>query len=166
MKEMTKECLKGAFSGESQACVKYMIFADIAEKEGFPQIARLFRAIAYAERVHAENHLRALNGNSTLENIETAIKGETFEVEEMYPAYKAVAELQEEKQALRAFNFAVEAEKIHAALFSEAREAIKMGRDLEIGDIYICPTCGHTAVGKAPERCPVCGVVGENFKKF
>ncbi|BAU22798.1 rubrerythrin [Caldimicrobium thiodismutans] len=166
MKEMTKECLKGALAGESQACVKYLIFADKAEAEGFPQIARLFRAVAYAERVHAENHLKALNGNGTLDNLETAIKGENFEVEEMYPAYKAVAELQGEKQALRAFHYAIEAEKIHAALFAEAKESVKMGRDLDIGDIYICPTCGHTAVGKAPERCPICGVPGEKFKKF
>ncbi|MCS7200325.1 MAG: rubrerythrin family protein [Caldimicrobium sp.] len=166
MKEMTKECLKGALAGESQACVKYLIFADKAEEEGYPKIAKLFRAIAYAERVHAENHLKALNGNNTEGNLDIAIKGETFEVEEMYPAYKAVAELQGEKQALRAFHYAIEAEKIHSALFAEAKEAVKMGRDIDIEDIYICPTCGHTAVNKAPERCPICGVPGDKFKRF
>ncbi len=167
MRVMTKENLKSAFSGESQAHMKYLIFADKAEEEGFSNIARLFRAIAYAERVHAANHLRALNGvNLTEENLEVAIQGEDYEVQEMYPAFKTVAELQEEKQAATSMRYALEAEKIHSALYAEAKEAVKSGKDIEIGEIYICPVCGHTVVGKPPERCPICGIQGERFKGF
>ncbi|MCX7794462.1 MAG: rubrerythrin family protein, partial [Thermodesulfovibrionales bacterium] len=129
--------------------------------------ARLFRAIAYAERVHATNHLNALNGsNLTLDNLDIAIEGENYEVQEMYPAYKAVAELQDEKKAVRSMHYALEAEKIHSALYSEAKDAVKGGKDLDIGEINICPVCGHTVVGKVPERCPICGVQGEKFKRF
>ncbi|MBT9537776.1 MAG: rubrerythrin family protein [Nitrospirae bacterium] len=167
MHPMTKENLKSAFSGESQAHMKYLMFADKAEEEGFKNIARLFRAIAFAERIHASNHLNALNGsNLTLDNLDIAIAGETFEVNEMYPAYKAVAELQDEKKAVKAMHYALEAEKIHATLYSEAKDTVKSGKDLEIGDVHICPVCGHTVVGKAPERCPICGIQGERFRKF
>lgn len=167
MRIMTKENLKSAFSGESQAHMKYLIFADKAEEEGFKNIARLFRAIAYAERVHATNHLNALNGyNLTIDNLGIAIEGEDYEVNEMYPAYKAVAELQDEKKAVKSMHYALEAEKIHTSLYSEARESVKSGMDLELGDIYICPVCGHTVVGKAPDRCPICGVQADQFKKF
>lgn len=167
MHPMTRDNLRSAFSGESQAYVKYLIFADKAEEEGFNNIARLFRAIAYAERVHATNHLNALNGiNLTVDNLNTAIEAENFEVQEMYPAYKAVAELQDENSAVKSMWYALEAEKIHSALYSEAKEGVKAGSDLDIGEIHICPVCGHTVVGKAPERCPICGVQGEKFKKF
>lgn len=167
MHQMTKENLKSAFAGESQAHMKYQIFADKAEEEGFKNMARLFRAIAFAERVHATNHLNTLNGiNLTVNNLDTAMEGERFEVNEMYPAYKAVADLQDEKKAQQSIHYALEAEKIHEALYAEAKEAAKSGKDIDIRDIYICPVCGHTAVGKAPERCPICGVLGERFKKF
>jgi rubrerythrin len=164
---MTKENLKSAFSGESQAYMKYIIFADKAEEEGFKNIARLFRAIAFAERVHASNHLNALNGsNLTMDNLNIAIEGETFEVNEMYPAYKAVAELQDEKKAVKSMHYALEAEKIHATLYSEAKDSVRSAKDLDIGDVHICPVCGHTVVGRAPERCPICGVQGDKFRKF
>jgi rubrerythrin len=167
MHPMTKENLKSSFSGESQAYMKYIIFANKAEEEGFKEIARLFRAIAFAEMVHASNHLDALNGsNLTLGNPDIAIEGETFEVNEMYPAYKAITELQNEKKAVKSMHYALEAEKIHAALYSEAKDAVKASKDLEIGDVNICPVCGHTVVGKTPERCPICGVQGEKFKRF
>jgi rubrerythrin len=167
MHPMTKENLKSAFSGESQAHMKYLIFADKAEDEGFKGIARLFRAIAFAERVHASNHFNALNdGNLTMDNLEIAIDGETFEVTEMYPAYKAVAELQDEKKATTSMHYALEAEKIHAALYGEAEDSAQSGQDMEVGDIHICPVCGHTVTGKAPDRCPICGVQGSKFKKF
>jgi rubrerythrin len=167
MHPMTKENLKSAFSGESQAHMKYVLFADKAEEEKFGNIARLFRAIAFAERVHASNHLNALNGiNLTMYNLDIAFDGETFEVNEMYPAYKAVAELQDEKKAVKSMHYALEAEKIHAALYGEAKEAVKSGKDLKVGEINICPVCGHTVVGKAPERCPICGVQGDKFRKF
>lgn len=164
---MTNDNLKSAFAGESQAHMRYTIFADKAEEEGFKNIARLFRAIAFAERVHATNHLNTLNGiNLTVDNLNVAIEGERYEVNEMYPAYKAVAELQDEKRAINSTHYALEAEKIHEALYSEAKEAAKAGKDLSIGDIYICPVCGHTVVGKAPARCPICGVLGDKFRKF
>lgn len=167
MHPMTKENLKAAFSGESQAHMKYLIFAEKAEQEGFRNIAKLFSAIAYAERVHASNHMDALNGgNLTADNLEAAIGGETFEVDEMYPAYKAVAEMQDEKKAAKYMHYALEAEKIHAALYEEAREAARAGRDIEHAEFSICPVCGHTVVGEAPERCPICGVKGERFSKF
>lgn len=167
MHPMTKENLKSAFSGESQAHMKYMVFADKAEQEGYKNIARLFQAVAYAERVHASNHLNVLDGvGLTQENLGAAIEGESFEVDEMYAAYKTVAELQDEKGAVRSMNYALEAEKIHAALYEEAKEAVISGKDMEVGDIHICPVCGHTVTGKAPDRCPICGVQGDKFKKF
>lgn len=168
MRTMTKENLKQAFAGESQAHMRYTIFADRAEEEGFKDVARLFRAIAYAERVHASNHLEALNGKGlTIDNLDVAIEGENFEVKEMYPAYKAVADLQEEEKALKSMHYALEAEKIHATLYLKAKEAVKEGKDLEIEEeINICSICGHTVVGKAPERCPICNVPKERFKRF
>ena len=167
MHQITKENLKSAFAGESQAHMKYLIFADKADEDGFKNIARLFRAIAYAERVHATSHLDTLNGfNITTDNLDVAIEGENFEVDEMYPAYKAVAELQGEQKAVKAMYYAMEAEKIHSALYSEAKESVKSGKDIEASDINICPICGHTVMGKAPDRCPVCGIQGDRFKKF
>jgi len=164
---MTQENLKAAFAGESQAHMKYTIFADVAESEGFVNIARLFRAIAYAERVHATNHLKALYGGTvTTDNLQTAIEGETFEVDEMYPAYKAVAELQKEKKAIQSMHYALEAEKIHASMYTDAKKKVKAGKDLSIGDVNICPVCGHTVIDDAPDKCPVCGVSGKKFRRF
>ncbi len=167
MREMTKRNLSDAFAGESMAHMKYLIFSEIAEQEGFKNVARLFKAIAYAEQVHATNHARNLGYiGKTAENLQTGINGETFEVEEMYPAYKVVAELQNESGAVRSINYALEAEKIHAKLYAEAKEKVEKGQDIEIGDIYICPVCGYTHVGEPPEKCPICGVPSEKFKKF
>jgi len=164
---MTKENLKAAFAGESQAHMKYLAFAAQAEKDGKPHIARLFQAIAYAEQVHAINHLKELGGvGDTVANLGAAIGGETFEVEEMYPAYLAVAKLQEEKGAQRSMTYAIEAEKIHAGLYGNARSAAESGQDLDIGPVYICPVCGFTHIGEPPDRCPVCNVKKEQFKVF
>ena len=167
MKKMTEKALNEAFAGESMAHMKYLIFSEVAEKEGFSNVARLFRAIAYAEQVHATNHARqlALLGK-TAENLQTGIDGETFEVEEMYPAYDAVAELQQEKGARQAIKFALEAEKIHAELYRKAKQAVEQGKDVEIEEIYICPVCGYTHVGPPPEKCPVCNIAGDKFRKF
>lgn len=166
MRKMTEENLKNAFAGESQAHMKYLIFADKAEEEGFKNVSRLFKAIAYAELVHARNHLKTLGlVGKTEENLQTAINGETFEVEEMYPAYNAVAELQEEGNAKKSFTWALEAEKIHAGLYEKAKQAVKEGKDVEIGDIYICSVCGYTST-ESVERCPICGAPKEKFKKF
>jgi rubrerythrin len=164
---MTEEGLRTAFAGESQAHMRYLIFAQKAEEEGLPNVARLFRAIAFAEQVHATNHFKTLGDlGSSSQNIEAAIGGETFEVDEMYPAYDAIAELQEEKGARRSIRYALEAEKIHAAMYGKAKQAVDSGKDLEIGQIHICSACGYTGEGEPPERCPVCGATKDKFRLF
>ncbi len=167
MHEMTKANLEAAFAGESQAHMRYLAFAAAAEKEGRPNIARLFLAIAYAEQVHAINHLRELAGiNDTKANLQGAIDGENFEVAEMYPAYDAVAKLQNESGAVRSIHFAIEAEKIHAEMYKSAKTEADAGQDVEIGKVYICPVCGYTVEGDAPDKCPVCGASRKLFKEF
>ncbi|NEX11295.1 MAG: rubrerythrin [Prosthecochloris sp.] len=154
----TQENLNNAFAGESQAYQKYAAFAKKAEKEGFKNIAKLFRTTAEAERIHAEGHLSASEGiNSTAENLEKAISGETYEHNEMYPPMyeQAVAE---GHKAKRMFGFAVEAEKVHAALYRKALEAAKNGEDLSETEIWLCPVCGHIELGTPPDNCPICGV--------
>ncbi len=168
MRKMVEKNLEEAFAGESMAHMKYMIFAEVAENEGKKNIARLFRAIAYAEFVHAKNHARNLGYiKSTEENLKTAIGGETFEVEDMYPAYLAVAKYFGEKGAEMSFNFAIEAEKIHAKMYGEAKEKAERNEDIEGKGIYICPVCGYTYMGDdPPEKCPVCGAPNNKFVKF
>ena len=167
MHKMTKANLEAAFAGESQAHMKYLAFADRAEKEGFSNVARLFKAIAYAEQVHAVNHLKVLGGLSqTADNLATAIAGETYEVEEMYPAFVAVAELQGENSAVRSNNWALEAEKIHAEMYGTAKEAVESGKDAELETVYVCPFCGWTGVGEPPDECPICGAKKEKFVAF
>jgi len=167
MKDMTKQNLKAAFAGESQACMKYTIFADKAEREGFPEVAKLFRAIAYAERVHATNHLRVLEGiGTTAENLKEAFGGENYENVEMYPAFDVVAKLQEEKAAIRSIQYALEAEKIHEKMYCEARDKVVDGNDIEAQPVHVCPVCGHTVIGDAPDECPVCKLKKEKYVKF
>ncbi|HIC88528.1 MAG TPA: rubrerythrin family protein [Anaerolineae bacterium] len=167
MRKMTESNLWAAFAGESQAYMKYTIFAEKAEEEGYPEVARLFRAIAYAEQVHATNHLRELGGiGDTAANLKTAIGGETYEVEEMYPAFQAVAKLQGEKGATRSTFYALEAEKIHAEMYHDAEEMVLVGKDIEGRPIYICPVCGYTVIGEPPAQCPVCAAPKEKFRQF
>jgi rubrerythrin len=167
MKKMTEGHLKDAFAGESQAHMKYMAFADAAEKEKFANVARLFRANSYAEQVHATNHLRTLDGiGKTSANLQAAVDGETFEVEEMYPAYIKVAEDQGEKTAVMMFFRALEAEKVHAGLYKRAKEVVDKGKDLGFFPVHVCSNCGFTMEGEAPDKCPICGVPKEKFVKF
>jgi len=167
MRKMTEKNLNEAFAGESQAHMRYLIFGDVAEKAGYKNIARLFRAISYAEQVHATNHYRNLGMiKDTEDNLQVAIDGETYEVEEMYPVFNEVAKFQGEKGAETSTHYALEAEKIHAELYRKAKESVKNKKDLDIGDIYICSVCGYTTVGEAPEKCPVCGAPKSAFKKF
>jgi rubrerythrin len=167
MHKMTQANLEAAFAGESQAHMKYHAFAEKAEKEGFPEVARLFRAVSYAEQVHATAHFKVLEGvGQTADNLQAAIGGETYEVDEMYPAFVAVAEAQEEKAAVRSNKFALEAEKVHAGLYEQARQAVLASKDTELGDVHVCEVCGWTVEGDAPDRCPLCGAKKEKFRKF
>jgi rubrerythrin len=167
MRKMTEKSLQEAFAGESMAHTKYHIFSEIAAREGFPNVARLFQAISYAEQVHATNHGRNLGiVKKTADNIETCIQGETYEIEEMYPAYDAIAKLQGDKGAEQSIHYALEAEKIHALLYKSAKEDVGKGRDIDIAEVYICPVCGYTHVGDPPDKCPVCNVSKKQFRKF
>lgn len=159
----TNDNLKEAFAGESQAFQKYTSFAEAAEKEGLPNIARLFRTTAQAERIHAAGHFRALDGvGDTAANLEDAIAGETFEYTEMYPPMLAAAEAEGHK-AKRMFKFAVGAEEIHAKLYQRALEAAKKGEDLQEDKFYLCPVCGHIEFGAAPDSCPICGAPASRY---
>jgi rubrerythrin len=167
MRRMTESNLQEAFAGESKAHMRYLIFAGKAEKEGKANVARLFRAIAFAEQVHATNHFKNLDGiGATADNLQVAIDGETYEVEEMYPAFRAVAELQNEAGAVRSTTWALEAEKIHAAMYDQAKSAVEGGQDLEVGEIHICAVCGWTGTGEKPDRCPICGAKAEMIQTF
>ena len=167
MKKMTEKNLQDAFAGESMAHMKYLAFGDEAAKAGYPNLSRLFQAIAYAERVHATNHARNLGLiKKTLANIQSGIDGEDYEIDEMYPAFLAVAELQGEKGAQKSMHFAIEAEKIHSEMYKDAKQTVEKGQDLEIETVYICPVCGFTSIDDLPEKCPVCGVAGNEFRKF
>lgn len=167
MKKMTEQNLKDSFAGESQAHVKYLAFADRAERDGMPSVARLFRAASYAEQVHATAHLRTLSGiGTTAENLAAAVGGETFEFEEMYVAYIAAAKAQEEAKAERSFQRAMDAEKVHAALYGRAQKAVEVGRDTEMGSVVVCSVCGYTGEGDAPDECPFCGAKKDKFVKF
>jgi len=166
MKETTEKNLKDAFAGESQAHMKYMVFADRAEREGLANVARLFRAASYSEQIHATNHLRALGVGKTPENLEVALGGETFEITTMYPEYMQLAEQDDEKRALTSMHDANEAEKVHAALYARAKDAVAAGSDVAVLAIFVCPVCGYTMEGEAPERCPVCNTPSSKYLKF
>jgi rubrerythrin len=154
----TSDNLQAAFAGESQANRKYLAFAEKAEKEGFAQVAKLFRAAAAAETIHAHAHLRTMKGvESTAANLKAAVAGENYEHTSMYPAFIAEAEAEGNRAALTVFNFANEAEKVHEALFTGALAAIEGGADLAAQEIWVCSVCGHTVQGTAPEKCPICG---------
>lgn len=166
MKKMTEKSLLEAFAGESQAAMKYQIFADQAEKE-FPNVARMFRAISFAERVHATNHLKALGGvKGTADNLDAARGGESFEIHEMYPAYLAIAQLQVEAGAQRSMDWALEAEKVHEVMYGQAKESVLSGQDIKLDTVHICDLCGWTVEGEAPDICPVCKAKQHHFKAF
>jgi rubrerythrin len=162
----TVENLKEAFAGESQASQKYLAFAKKAEKEGFPTVARLFRAAAEAEHIHAQGHIGALEGiGSTAENLQAAFEGETYEYTKMYPPMLEQAKTEEHK-AKRMFGYALDAESVHAKLYTMALEAVKSGKDLSGVDFYLCPTCGNIEIGQPTEACKVCGAKAEKFIKM
>jgi len=154
----TEENLKEAFAGESQANRKYLAFAKKAEKEGYSNVAKLFRTAAEAETIHAMAHLNALGSvKSTAENLQAAIDGETYESTEMYPPMAEQAKAENHK-AQRMFEWAIKAEEIHAQIYAKALEAVAQGKDLAEAGIYLCPVCGHIELGDPPDKCPICGV--------
>jgi rubrerythrin len=162
----TDENLKSAFAGESQANRRYLAFARKAEEEGFTQIAKLFKAAAEAETIHALNHLRITGQiKTTPENLDTAVSGETFEFNEMYPKYIDTAKQEGNKQAAWSFNVANQVEQIHAKLFQKATNALKNKKPMEKTDYYVCSVCGNTVEGEAPDKCPICGAPKEKFFK-
>ena len=162
-----RENLKAAFAGESQASRKYAAFALRADKEGFPNVARLFRAAAQAETVHARRDLEALGENkSTAENVQTAIDGETYETTEMYPSFLKGVDPEADKLAYKAFDYAMRIEADHARFYKEASAALKGGGDLPSRQMYVCPGCGYTHYDTAPDPCPICGAPKEAFMKI
>ena len=159
----TIDNLKNAFAGESQANQKYRAFAKKAEQDGFPNVARLFRTAAEAERIHAEGHLKALDGiGSTADNLQVAINGETYEYKEMYPPMFEQASADEHK-AKRMFGYALEAEAVHARIYAMALEAVRQGKDLTEVEFYLCPVCGNIELGKPTEPCKICGAKPEKL---
>jgi rubrerythrin len=163
----TDENLKAAFAGESQANRMYLAFAKKADQEGFLQIAKLFRAAAEAETVHAHNHLNVMGQvKSTVENLGTAVSGETYEFKKMYPEFIEEAKKESNKKAQVSFDYAIKVEQIHANLYQKAIDSIKNQKDLPKTDIYVCPVCGNTFEGTTPDVCPICATLREKFMKI
>lgn len=181
MHTMTSANLHNAYGGESMAHMRYKVWGDRAAQEGFPNVARLFGAIAQAEQVHASNHFRELGGEvggflctsmavfglgSTSQNLQGGIDGETFEINEMYPTYLETAKFQGEERAQLSFHYALSAERIHAALFQKAKQAVDSAGDVELDPVQICQICGWTHDGDIPEKCPICGAGRDKFQTF
>lgn len=160
----TEQNLQEAFAGESQANRKYLAFADKAEREGYKQVARLFRAAAHAETIHAHAHLRAMKGiNDTAANLRESIAGETHEFKNMYPAMIDTAKQEGNKAAERSFSYANEVEKVHAALYQKALDTLASPAEAEI---HVCGVCGYTCEGDTPEKCPVCAANRNAFTRI
>jgi len=181
MRKMTEQHLINAFGGESQANMRYRHFANQAEKEKLSNVARLFKAIAHAEYIHAGDHyqelkhlntgvvansMAAFGPGDTKKNLGLAIAGETFEIDEMYPVYMEVAKFQGEKGALRSFQWSYGTELEHKKLYEKALEAVGKGKDVTLGPVHVCEVCGYTLEGDAPDKCPLCGVSRDKFTVF
>ena len=163
----TEKDLQQAFAGESQANRRYLFFAAKAEKEGYPQVARMFRAAAEAETVHAFNHFNVMTGvGSTADNLTAAAMGENHEFTAMYPGMIADAVEEKDASAERSFKWADAVEKIHFNLFEKLLKAVKEKKEIKNEPLYVCPVCGNTVEGNAPDRCPICGTLGSKFKKI
>ena len=163
----TSEDLQSAFAGESQANRKYLFFAEKADEEGHKQIARLFRAAAEAETVHARNHFRVIEGiKATGDNLAVAIVGESHEFTEMYPAFIKQAEIEGNDKAKDSFDLANKVERIHHRLFMAALDMLRRSQTAEEKPFFVCQHCGNTVEGEAPERCPVCGRPKSMFKRI
>jgi len=162
----TDENLKAAFAGESQANRLYLAFAKKAEEEGYTQAAKLFKAAAEAETIHALNHVNITGQvKSTLDNLGTAVSGETYEFKKMYPEFLEAAKQEASKQAFWSFDVANKVEQVHAKLFQKAIDTMKSKQEMEKVDYYVCGICGDTVEGSPPEKCPICGAPKEKFFK-
>jgi len=160
----TTDNLREAFAGESQANQTYMAYARKADADGYPQIAKLFRAAAEAEKVHAQAHLRVLGQvKGTRDNLEAAARGESAEFTEMYPGFVGEAEREGNRAAVISFNNALAVEKIHHGLYTEALNSLGSGKDLPQSPVFVCGVCGNTVLGEAPEKCPICGAPRSKF---
>ena len=159
----TKDNLKAGFAGESEANRKYASFSAKAAEEGFPHVAKLFKAASEAEAIHARRHLSVYGVPSTVENLAASISGETEEFTEMYPGFIKESESEGNTDATRSFTFAMKAEQVHAGLYEKALEAVKSGKDLPAEKVFLCPTCGNVSLEKAPGACPICGVPGSKW---
>jgi rubrerythrin len=181
MKQITQQNLINAFGGESQAHMRYLHFAVTAQREGYPNMARLWRAIAHAEYVHAGDHYRELKhldggftANSmavfgpgdTVKNLNLSIAGESFEIEEMYPVYIETAKVQNDIGAKKSFEWAFATEKLHKQMFEQALSVIEHGSDVALGPVQICEVCGYTLEGQAPDVCPLCKARKDKFTEF
>jgi rubrerythrin len=163
----TKENAMEAFAGESQANRKYQAFSEKAADEGFRNIATLYKAASEAEAIHAKKLLKVLSAiEPTQKNLEKSIAGETHEFTEMYPGFVKGAEAEGKSDAVLAFTFAMKAEQVHAGLYQKALDALKAGHDLGREKIFLCPVCGNIEIGKPPEKCPICGVFGKQFREI
>jgi rubrerythrin len=163
----TQDNLKEAFAGESQASRRYTYFAEKADSEKHPQVARLFRAASEAETVHARNHLKAMGGiGTTAANLKAAISGESYEFTEMYPGFIEQARTEKNGRAETSFDYANQVEKIHHRLYQKALELLEAGQEAKTEPYFVCPVCGNTVAGKAPDVCPICGTPGSQFKKI
>jgi len=163
----TTENAKEALAGESQANRKYQAFSDKAAEEGFRNVAVLYKAASEAEAIHAKKLLKVLTAvESTAKNLEASIAGETHEFTIMYPAFVKAAEAEKRSDAVLAFTHAMKAEEVHAGLYTKALAAVKAGTDLGREKVFLCPICGNIEMGKAPDKCPICGVFGKQFREI
>lgn len=163
----TKDNLMEAFAGESQANRKYAIYSLKAEKEGFKNVARLFKAVSDAEAIHARKHLEVAGKvGSTLENLTAAMEGEQYEFSTMYPEFIETAKAEGQDRAEKTFDWANEAEKVHGKTYGELKELVASGNDLEDQEIHLCPVCGWVGIGHAPDNCPICNTPAKMFKQY
>jgi len=163
----TTENAKEALAGESQANRKYQAFSEKAAEEGFRNVAVLYKAASEAEAIHAKKLLKVLTAvESTAKNLEVSIAGETHEFTTMYPAFVKAAEAEKRSDAVLAFTHAMKAEEVHAGLYTKALAAVKAGTDLGREKVFLCPICGNIEMGKAPDKCPICGVFGKQFREI
>jgi rubrerythrin len=163
----TEDNLKEAFAGESQANRRYLAFAKKADTDGLAMVAKLFRAAAAAETVHAHAHLRALGGvKTTTENLQEAAAGENFEFQQMYPKFIGEATAENVKPALISFKNAMAVEQIHHSLYLDASKAVESGSDLKSAKIFVCAICGNTVLDEAPDKCPICGAAKQKFSEI